>query len=99
MNENEIDCPYCFGAGYWECECCSGASGCSCEGQPVNMGDCQVCHGTGRVIDGEYDISANGKVIEGYCFLGSGPKGGYWANAPALGRKHPPPSAIDYCDS
>lgn len=57
-----IECPYCFGDGTWEVECCNGSYGCSCGGSPVHMGNCNVCKGTGKVIDGQYDIDANLKL-------------------------------------
>lgn len=68
-----IECPYCFGDGTWEVECCNGSYGCSCGGSPVHMGNCNVCKGTGKVIDGQYDIDANLKLIQGAHYIGSGP--------------------------
>jgi hypothetical protein len=83
----KIECPYCYGAGTWDCECCNGAGGCSCHGQPVNMGACNVCEGSGYVIEGKYDMDANGRMLRqsGACFIGSGPSTGYWADKKALG--------------
>lgn len=77
-----IDCPSCGGRGEWESECCNGSGGCSCHGQPVNMGVCHVCRGSGQVSE---NISherkmANLRSIQGACFLGSGPSTGIWAN-------------------
>lgn len=69
-----LTCPNCLGQGVWEAECCNGASGCSCKGQTVQMGTCQVCHGSGQVKDGEYDGMANLRMIEGLSYLGSGPR-------------------------
>lgn len=68
-------CPSCDGAGQWECECCDGSGGCSCRGQPVPMGRCNVCHGTGEVrADGVgVNTMANAEAIRGRCYLGSGP--------------------------
>jgi len=71
--------------GRWFTECCNGAGGCSCHGQPVDMGTCHICHGTGwRRPDA--DIKANLRTIQGFCFAGSGPSSGYWADKPAMGR-------------
>lgn len=39
-------------------ECCSGANGCDCRGQPVDMGPCKVCRGTG-FHDSDADRRAN----------------------------------------
>lgn len=70
-------CTFCYGDGTWDCECCNGSGGCSCRGQPVFMGKCHVCNGTG-VMQETSDPSANSKSIAGKLFLGSGPKQG-WA--------------------
>jgi hypothetical protein len=88
MNKQEIDCPYCYGDGTWEAECCSGADGCSCGGRAVDMGACRVCGGTGRVIDGEYDIDANRRQIAGLHFVGTGPadKRDIWPNRGGYGQ-------------
>ena len=79
-------CPSCYGAGYWETECCSGAGGCSCRGGLVYMGKCNVCNGRGYVVHGHYNPRANSDFIlrTGACFAGSGPSSGYWAGKPAL---------------
>lgn len=79
---SEILCPACHGAGQWECECCNGSGGCSCGGQPVPMGQCHVCHGTGKVPENitPEQAQANCRAIAGMCFLGSGPSSGYWAD-------------------
>ena len=82
-----IECPSCYGTGEWEAECCNGSGGCSCGGQPVNMGRCNVCGGSGRVEKGAFNSMANVDFIErgNYGYLGSGPK---WnTNIRALGRK------------
>ncbi len=77
-NGNYVFCEACNGMGHWEAECCNGSGGCSCQGQPVNMGVCNVCGGTGkRHIDA--DRMANVKDLKGCCFIGSGPTTGYWA--------------------
>lgn len=67
-------CPNCDGTGQWECECCSGAGGCSCRGQAVPMGDCRVCHGTGQLPDDDSGVnySANIDMIRGLHFIGTG---------------------------
>ncbi len=66
-------CEACNGTGEWEAECCNGADGCSCRGEPVYMGKCRVCGGTGLKHKGANPM-ANVKSIEGKCFLGSDPK-------------------------
>lgn len=83
-----IPCPFCYGEGTWEVECCSGASGCSCRGGLVDMGTCNVCRGSGQVEKNNHNPRANVDYLEraGACFAGSGPTSGYWANKPALGR-------------
>jgi hypothetical protein len=83
-----IPCPSCYGEGTWETECCSGAGGCSCKGQPVDMGACNVCHGTGYVDENNHNARANSDYImsRGACFAGSGPTSGFWAGKPALNR-------------
>lgn len=70
--ETEEECGACRGSGEWETECCSGASGCSCRGDGVPMGACQVCHGRG-VIGPDADRMANIRTIEGASYIGSGP--------------------------
>ncbi len=68
----QFRCEYCTG-GRWESECCNGSSGCSCGGQPVDMGACRVCGGSGwRTADA--DTTANLRSIQGLCYLGSGPR-------------------------
>jgi hypothetical protein len=66
----------CCDNGQWWTECCNGAGGCDCRGQPIQMGACNVCGGTGwcRV---DADTRANLRTIEGMCFIGSGPKAGW----------------------
>lgn len=82
-----ITCPGCYGSGCWQTECCDGSGGCSCGGGLVDMGRCNVCGGYGRVTEGEFNARANVDVIlnGGYCFAGSGPTSGYWADKPAYG--------------
>lgn len=87
-NRNSAEqCPSCYGSGEWEAECCNGSGGCSCRGQVVNMGRCNVCNGTGRVTQGKYNARANSDFIlrSGCCFLGTGPSTGYWSTTPAMG--------------
>ncbi len=72
-----IQCEMCEG-GIWYTECCNGANGCDCKGQMVEMGQCNVCKGTGwRRLDA--NKMANCEAIRGRCFVGSGPTSGYWA--------------------
>ena len=71
-------CEMCDCTGQWETECCNGAGGCSCHGERVPMGRCNVCGGTG-MRDENADVRANIKAIQGMCFIGSGPRTGYWA--------------------
>jgi len=86
--EKKKECPSCYGQGTWEVECCNGSGGCSCGGGLVDMGRCNVCGGSGYVIEGQYDDMANVNAIRraGACFAGSGPSSGYWAGKPALNR-------------
>jgi hypothetical protein len=75
----KVPCEMCVN-GQWEAECCNGADGCSCHGLPVQMGTCQVCGGTGmRSINADKMANANLIRRSGRCFLGSGPRSGYWA--------------------
>jgi hypothetical protein len=89
MSEQTRDCPSCYGSGQWETECCNGSSGCDCKGEVVQMGLCNVCHGTGQVpVDGEgVNFHANCDAIAGLCFIGSGPTSGLWANMGTRGGK------------
>lgn len=85
-NETMIPCPCCEG-GRWETECCSGAGGCSCRGQRVDMGMCNVCNGYGQI---EADtppemLRGNINAIMGNHFIGSGPRDGSWADAKCMG--------------
>lgn len=68
-------CSSCHGAGHWECECCDGSRGCSCRGQVVEMGRCNVCHGSGYVRADGVGVNqmANCDEIRGLSYLGSGP--------------------------
>lgn len=75
--QKTIQCPGCGGEGEWEVECCSGANGCDCHGQPVPMGRCNICNGSGYVDENNYDRKANIRVIQGRCFIGRGPTSGY----------------------
>lgn len=79
-----ISCPGCGGSGQWLSECCDGSGGCSCRGQIVPMGCCNVCHGEGSVVEGEHNAMANVAAIAGLCFLGTGPSDG-WSHAPRGG--------------
>ena len=66
--------------GEWWTECCSGAGGCSCRGELVNMGPCNVCGGTGwRRPDANTGANVDFIRRSGRCFAGSGPNTGYWA--------------------
>jgi len=71
-----VQCQYCIG-GRWETECCSGANGCDCRGQAVDMGRCNVCSGAGWHKP-DADTRANIRTIEGRCFIGRGPTSGPW---------------------
>lgn len=65
-------CGACHGEGRWYTECCNGAYGCSCGGDIVPMGRCNVCRGTG-VEPEDSDPAANLAAIEGRPYIGSGP--------------------------
>lgn len=84
---HRMACPGCLGDGFWETECCDGSGGCSCGGGRIPMGTCNVCQGRGVVDRDGHDSMANAKLIGGYCFVGTGPSSGYWADKPAMGRK------------
>ncbi len=71
-----IKCKMCNN-GQWQAACCNGAGGCSCRGDLVEMGMCNVCNGTGWRRE-DADVKANIKTIK-TCFIGSGPRTGYWA--------------------
>ena len=77
MNDDPVRCEHCDGDGEWWSECCSGAGGCDCHGRQINMGRCQVCGGTGYRRP-EANRDANRRMIQGQCFIGSGPSSGYW---------------------
>ena len=77
-NANLIPCEQCHN-GRWETECCSGANGCDCRGERVDMGACNVCGGTGMRRP-DANTRANIEAIQGRCFIGRGPTSGYWAN-------------------
>ena len=76
--ETHVPCRHCID-GRWETECCSGADGCDCHGDVIDMGRCNVCGGTGYHSP-DADTRANIRTIEGQCFIGSGPTRGPWAN-------------------
>jgi len=86
VTKDRVPCEMCEN-GVWWTECCSGAGGCSCHGQPVEMGICNVCGGTG-LRDKDVNLQANSDMIRqgGFCFVGSGPRSGYWSDKPAMGR-------------
>lgn len=75
--EKLIPCEMCENGTWWS-ECCDGSNNCDCHGQPVNMGTCHVCHGTGW-RQPEANKMANVDTIRGRCFIGRGPTSGYWA--------------------
>lgn len=85
MSEREDLCEACWGAGDWWTECCSGAGGCSCHGQPIHMGGCLACGGSGLKKD-VTNPRANIESIQGYGFIGTGPTGG-WFGVPAMGKE------------
>lgn len=85
MTETRERCPSCCGTGSWETECCNGSGGCSCRGEVLDMGRCNVCGGTGSVsgVRGrDWDPDANLKTIRGLHFIGTGPSGMHetWPN-------------------
>lgn len=86
-----VPCRNCEG-GHWFTECCNGSGGCDCRGQQIDMGPCNVCHGTGYHAP-DADTRANLRQIQGLCFIGSGPSSGMWAdqgtrgNMPIRGRR------------
>ena len=73
----ELVCRHCID-GRWETECCSGANGCDCRGQVLEMGTCRVCNGAGWHRP-DANTRANIESIEGRCFIGRGPTSGPWA--------------------
>lgn len=77
MSEEHVECRHCENGDWWT-ECCSGAGNCDCYGQPINMGRCNVCNGTGYHHKNA-DTQANLRTIQGRCFIGNGPTSGYWA--------------------
>lgn len=77
-------CRACNGEGQWYTECCNGSGGCSCGGDIVPMGRCNVCDGSGVEQEGA-DPAANLTTIEGFGFIGSGPTGGgLYDNVPRM---------------
>lgn len=77
LPENQVRCRSCDGSGRWETECCNGSGGCSCRGQVIPMGACNVCQGTGWHAP-DANTRANIEAIQGQCFIGSGPTDGSW---------------------
>lgn len=73
----KIFCEPCNGSGRFLTECCNGAGGCSCRGKTVDMGNCRVCGGSGMRHENA-NTRANIESISGLCFVGSGPKDGFW---------------------
>lgn len=72
----ELERCKCCENGTWYAECCNGAGGCSCHGDLVEMGPCRVCGGSGWARP-DADKRANARSIT-TCFIGSGPRDGYW---------------------
>ena len=84
-SDERVPCLACDN-GRWFTECCNGAYGCSCRGDIIDMGPCNVCHGTGYHAP-DADKMANVRTIEGYGHIGSGPRGGgFFDNVPRMGR-------------
>lgn len=81
-------CRGCNGSGRLETECCSGAGGCDCRGQIVDLGDCRACGGSGEIEEGTYDREANLSVVRGLHFVGSGPSYAHdvWPNRGGMVR-------------
>jgi len=63
----------CCDRGRWATACCNGSQGCSCGGQTIDMGACNVCYGTGYRAE-DADTEANLRTIRGLCYIGSGPR-------------------------
>jgi hypothetical protein len=63
-----MECPHCERGELWT-ECCSGASGCACQGRQVYMGPCQVCGGTGHMRE-DADRDANIRFIKAFIVNG-----------------------------
>jgi hypothetical protein len=76
-------CRACYG-GQFLVECCDGSGGCSCGGGMIDMGPCRVCRGSGE-HDEDADQSANLREIQGYGFIGTGPRGGFFG-CKAMGK-------------
>lgn len=73
-SENEtVPCEACNGSGRWETECCNGSGGCDCGGQVLDMGNCNVCGGSG-MRKPDADVMANVNAIRGLCYIGAGPQ-------------------------
>lgn len=74
-----VKCEMCEN-GVWWSECCNGAEGCSCQGQPVNMGTCNVCGGKGfRKPNANKNANSDYIRRNRMLFAGSGPVRGYWS--------------------
>lgn len=71
MTDDLVPCESCV-EGRWTAECCSGAGGCDCEGKQLDMGECNVCHGT-MYHKPDVDVMANVNAIRGLCYIGAGP--------------------------
>jgi hypothetical protein len=52
-------------------ECCNGAGGCSCRGEFVDLGKCQLCKGTGFMRE-DVDKNANIRIIRSLAEAGGG---------------------------
>lgn len=76
--KEQVECRCCENGRWWT-ECCNGSGGCSCQGGPIDMGECLVCKGTG-FHDPETPTDQNWRSIAGLCFIGSGPETGMWAS-------------------
>lgn len=59
-------CPLCHGDGRCLTECCSGAYGCPCSGQVLDLGPCHGCNGYG-VGEAPVDLDANLRAIRSAC--------------------------------
>jgi hypothetical protein len=82
--EELVPCRNCENGEWWT-ECCDGSGGCSCKGEPINMGRCNVCHGIGK-HPGSANTRANSEAIRGYGFIGTGPSSGLFSNLPRMGK-------------
>ena len=75
-------CRRCDGSGEMGTECCNGSGGCSCGGGLVYT-TCTYCGGSGQVENyTEAEKKGHAEFMRrfgGQCFLGTGPKTGYWS--------------------